>query len=132
MNQNDTKTTKAGARTRIKSAEFSRVCEERDELLAACKAWEYARKEGGISMVDWFNIAWEKTSAAIAKARRAGAMKRTVLTLLFAANCFAGGTKDNTFEARETELHAFERHDAELLAVDRPLYRLGETLKLNE
>lgn len=38
------------------------------DLLAACKAWEYARKEGGISMVDWFNVAWEKTQAAIAKA----------------------------------------------------------------
>jgi hypothetical protein len=38
------------------------------DLLEACLAWERARKEGGISMVDWFNVAWEKTQAAIAKA----------------------------------------------------------------
>lgn len=38
------------------------------DLLEACKAWEYARREGGISMVDWFNVAWEKTQSAIAKA----------------------------------------------------------------
>lgn len=40
------------------------------DLLAACKAWEYAGREGGISMVDWFEVAKQKTLAAIAKAER--------------------------------------------------------------
>jgi hypothetical protein len=38
------------------------------DLLAACIAWEHARKEGGISMGNWFQVAWNKTEAAIAKA----------------------------------------------------------------
>lgn len=34
----------------------------------------------------------------------------------------------DTFEAKETELQAFERHNDSLLDVQKPLYRLGEIL----
>jgi hypothetical protein len=61
----------------VYSHELAEVIDERDnlreqvkELLAACKAWEYARKEGGISHADFYEAAWQKTSAAIAKAEK--------------------------------------------------------------
>ena len=41
------------------------------DLLEALKAWEFARKEGGISHADFFEAAWQKTQAAIAKAEGA-------------------------------------------------------------
>ena len=37
----------------------------------------------------------------------------------------------DTFEANETELHSFEYHSEVLLTVTKPLYRIGEILKLN-
>jgi len=38
------------------------------ELLAAAKAWELARNNGGISMADLYEAAWQKTQTAIARA----------------------------------------------------------------
>jgi len=49
--------------------------------------------------------------------------------LLAAASCFAAR---DTFEAKETELRAFENHDEVLLTLTKPLYRIGEILQLND
>jgi len=38
------------------------------DMFEALKAWEFARREGGISHADFFEAAWQKTAAAIAKA----------------------------------------------------------------
>ena len=38
------------------------------DLLAAAKAWESARNDGGISMADLYETAWQKTQTAIARA----------------------------------------------------------------
>jgi hypothetical protein len=43
--------------------EATRHCEAFAE---AARAFQYARNEGGVSMVDWFAVAWRKTEAALA------------------------------------------------------------------
>lgn len=50
------------------AARFNKTIRQRDELLAACKAWERAREDGGISHADLYEAAWQKTRAAIAAA----------------------------------------------------------------
>lgn len=39
------------------------------EFLAACEAWEEARKDGGISHADLYEAAWKKTRNALSKYR---------------------------------------------------------------
>lgn len=50
-----------------RTTKLVQVTEQRDDLLEACKAWERARKDGGISHADLYQAAWEKTQAAIAR-----------------------------------------------------------------
>ena len=38
----------------------------------------------------------------------------------------------DTFEAKETDLRAFEYHDEVVLTATKPLYRLGEILQLQD
>ncbi len=46
------------------------------ELLAAAQAWDFARREGGISHADFFEAAWEKTRIALDKYNNAQPERR--------------------------------------------------------
>jgi hypothetical protein len=41
-----------------------------EEMYKALKAWEFARKEGGISHADYFESAWRKTYTILCKLER--------------------------------------------------------------
>jgi len=56
-------------------------------------------------------------------------MKTTILTLILLTT--AAFARD-TFEIREVELNAFERHDEVVLTLTKPMYRLGEILKTDD
>ena len=51
---------------------LDRLEQERDALLKAARAWEFARKEGGISHADFFEAAWKATADALALVHSAG------------------------------------------------------------
>ena len=47
---------------------IEKLKQDKADLLAAAKAWESARNDGGISMADLYEAAWQKTQTAIARA----------------------------------------------------------------
>jgi hypothetical protein len=57
-----------------------------------------------------------------------GAVRAALIALLLAAA--SALAMPTPYEARETQLDAFESHADRLLDLDKPLYRLGEILKL--
>jgi len=61
-------------------------------------------------------------------------MKRHQITLAVAAAviCLTTAYARDTFEVSETDLRSFEYHDEVLLTTTKPLYRLGEILKVND
>lgn len=57
-------------------------------------------------------------------------MKTLVAILMLASGALASERIE--VECREVELTAFERHEENMLNLDKPLYRLGEIMKLGD